>query len=130
MLQSYESEVGNEYVIRGNSALLKCGIPSYVADLVYTESWLDDAERTYLPRSNEGIQQLYAEPSDSDPPNRNSLLPNHVPHVLNTRSFTTAPAGNLHNDVLMLIIIHSIQGPLHSTLTHSQLFIHSLITSF
>lgn len=49
VLQSYESEVGNEYVIRGNSALLKCDIPSYVADLVQVAAWLDDHGQTYHP---------------------------------------------------------------------------------
>ena len=48
VLQSYESEVGNEYVIRGNSALIKCGIPSYVADLVGVDAWLDDHGQSYL----------------------------------------------------------------------------------
>lgn len=55
VLQSYESEVGNEYVIRGNSALIKCGIPSYVADLVVVDAWLDDRGQSYLrPQSFEG----------------------------------------------------------------------------
>lgn len=54
VLQSYESEVGNEYVIRGNSALIKCGIPSYVADLVAVEAWLDDHGQTYLKEPVEG----------------------------------------------------------------------------
>lgn len=49
VLQSYESEVGNEYVIRGNSAMLKCGIPSYVADLVHVSAWLDDHGQSYHP---------------------------------------------------------------------------------
>lgn len=47
VLQSYESEAGNEYVIRGNGALVKCGIPSYVADLVAVDAWIDDHGRTH-----------------------------------------------------------------------------------
>jgi len=31
-----------EYVIRGNAAVLKCSIPSFVADFVRVESWIDD----------------------------------------------------------------------------------------
>ena len=54
VLQEYESEVGNEYVIRGNSALIKCGIPSYVADMVYVDAWLDNAGQSYLHGSQGG----------------------------------------------------------------------------
>ena len=39
--------MGNEYVIRGNSAMLKCDIPSYVADLVHVSAWLDDHGQSY-----------------------------------------------------------------------------------
>ncbi|XP_061381082.1 cell adhesion molecule Dscam2 isoform X8 [Danaus plexippus] len=45
--QQYESEVNNEYVIRGNSAILKCSIPSFVADFVNVISWHDEAENSY-----------------------------------------------------------------------------------
>lgn len=47
MQQQYESEVNNEYVIRGNSAILKCSIPSFVADFVNVVSWHDDEENVY-----------------------------------------------------------------------------------
>lgn len=45
--QAYQSEVNNEYVIRGNSAILKCSIPSFVADFVSVLSWQDDQGNTY-----------------------------------------------------------------------------------
>uniref|UniRef100_A0A1B0DQ86 Uncharacterized protein n=1 Tax=Phlebotomus papatasi TaxID=29031 RepID=A0A1B0DQ86_PHLPP len=45
--QFYEAEVNNEYVIRGNSAVLKCSIPSFVADFVSVLSWQDDSGNTY-----------------------------------------------------------------------------------
>lgn len=48
VLQPYESEAANEYVIRGNSALIKCVIPSYVADLVYAEAWLDSQGLNFM----------------------------------------------------------------------------------
>lgn len=40
--QYYLSEAENEYVIRGNSVILKCKIPSFVADFVTVEAWLDE----------------------------------------------------------------------------------------
>lgn len=40
--QFYVTEAENEYVIRGNSAVMKCKIPSFVADFVSVESWVAD----------------------------------------------------------------------------------------
>ena len=37
---SYVVEVNNEHVILGNSALLKCTIPSFVTDFVAVASWI------------------------------------------------------------------------------------------
>lgn len=38
--QFYMTEAENEYVIKGNSAVVKCKIPSFVADFVYVEAWI------------------------------------------------------------------------------------------
>lgn len=40
--QYYVTEAENEYVIRGNSAVMKCKIPSFVADFVQIDSWISD----------------------------------------------------------------------------------------
>ncbi|XP_052739494.1 cell adhesion molecule Dscam2 isoform X34 [Bicyclus anynana] len=40
--QHYVTEAENEYVIRGNAAIVHCKIPSFVSDFVYVESWLMD----------------------------------------------------------------------------------------
>ncbi|XP_055593989.1 cell adhesion molecule Dscam2 isoform X37 [Uranotaenia lowii] len=40
--QHYQPEILTEYVIRGNSAILKCSIPSFVSDFVRVESWIDE----------------------------------------------------------------------------------------
>lgn len=52
--QSYEVEADNEYVIRGNSAVMKCEIPSFVSDFVIVESWQDSQGNTYLPGEDYG----------------------------------------------------------------------------
>ena len=45
VIQSYEIDVGKEYVIDGNDALLKCKVASFVGDFVSIESWrVDDLE--------------------------------------------------------------------------------------
>lgn len=57
--QQYESEVNNEYVIRGNSAILKCSIPSFVADFVNVISWHDEAGNSFtLNGSKDGEGKL------------------------------------------------------------------------
>ncbi|XP_063893540.1 cell adhesion molecule Dscam1 isoform X10 [Helicoverpa armigera] len=58
--QQYESEVNNEYVIRGNSAILKCSIPSFVGDFVNVISWHDEAGNSYTYEDNkEGDEGKY-----------------------------------------------------------------------
>lgn len=39
--QFYESQVYDEYVIKGNAAILKCNIPSFVSDHVEIIEWID-----------------------------------------------------------------------------------------
>lgn len=43
-----------EYVIRGNAAVLKCSIPSFVADFVRVESWIDEAGTVLTATDNYG----------------------------------------------------------------------------
>lgn len=52
--QPYEAEADNEYVIRGNSAIMKCEVPSFVADFVSVEMWTDSDSNTYYPKSDYG----------------------------------------------------------------------------
>lgn len=40
--QTYQTDVNLEHVIRGNSAVLKCSVPSFVADFVTVDTWLVD----------------------------------------------------------------------------------------
>ena len=39
--QVYETYVNQEHVITGNDVLVKCDIPSFVADFVSVTNWLD-----------------------------------------------------------------------------------------
>lgn len=54
--QSYEVEADNEYVIRGNSAVMKCEVPSFVSDFVFVEMWEDSLGNTFMPGVGEGKQ--------------------------------------------------------------------------
>lgn len=41
--QVYDAEITpKEYVMRGNSAIIKCLIPSFVADFVQVVAWIND----------------------------------------------------------------------------------------
>lgn len=40
--QFYQTRVIDEFVLRGNSATLKCLVPSFVADFIIVESWVDE----------------------------------------------------------------------------------------
>jgi hypothetical protein len=46
--QAYDVKFWEEYVLRGNAAILKCQIPSFVAEYVSVKSWIiseDDNEQ-------------------------------------------------------------------------------------
>lgn len=51
-MQFYITEAENEYVIRGNSAVMKCKIPSFVADFVYIEAWINVDDGSELTQNN------------------------------------------------------------------------------
>ena len=54
--QSYEAEADNEYVIRGNSVIMKCEIPSFVADFVSVTNWIDSTGKSYYHDNVYGIK--------------------------------------------------------------------------
>ncbi|XP_066145674.1 cell adhesion molecule Dscam1 isoform X21 [Euwallacea fornicatus] len=57
--QFYVTEAENEYVIRGNAALMKCKIPSFVADFVVIDSWISDNGQTYKYSNNANYDSKY-----------------------------------------------------------------------
>lgn len=52
--QFYESQVYDEYVIKGNAAILKCNIPSFVSDHVEVVEWVDSNGSAYTRIDNTG----------------------------------------------------------------------------
>lgn len=50
--QLYTVNVMDESVLRGNTALLKCHIPSFVADYVFVSSWTSDDGDEYSINAN------------------------------------------------------------------------------
>ncbi|XP_055906128.1 cell adhesion molecule Dscam2 isoform X14 [Eupeodes corollae] len=52
--QSYTVNVMDEAVLRGNSAILKCHIPSFVADFISVSSWVEDEEREIFSTNDAG----------------------------------------------------------------------------
>lgn len=59
--QFYDAEITKEYVMRGNSAILKCLIPSFVADFVSVTAWVDSDGDEYLSGSDfdRGIMRFF-----------------------------------------------------------------------
>lgn len=54
--QYYEADVNKEHVIRGNAAVIKCLIPSFVADFVEVVSWHTDSDENYFPGTEYGAK--------------------------------------------------------------------------
>ena len=52
--QQYSAEVMSEYVIKGNSAIIKCSIPSFVADFVSVDAWVASDGSYIRPSENYG----------------------------------------------------------------------------
>ena len=46
--QIYKTSSHEEYIITGNDALMKCVIPSFVADFVSVIQWEDSEGNTYI----------------------------------------------------------------------------------
>lgn len=44
----------DEHVLRGNTAILKCHIPSFVSDFVAVDAWIDDEGAEYYPNKHFG----------------------------------------------------------------------------
>ena len=56
--QIYMTEATNEYVITGNSALMRCVIPSFVSDFISLQNWQDEKGNVMVPHTNNyGRQQ-------------------------------------------------------------------------
>lgn len=58
VIQPYEAEADNEYVIRGNSVVMKCEIPSFVADFVSVTMWQDSEGNNFYPSNDYGKKLL------------------------------------------------------------------------
>ena len=50
--QAYSTDAHKIHVIIGNSALVKCDIPSFVSDFVSVVSWIDNDNVEYFPSQN------------------------------------------------------------------------------
>lgn len=61
MAQYYDTDVNKAYVIRGNAAVLKCEIPSFVADFVSVVSWHTDQNEDFMPGTEYGWCFRYLE---------------------------------------------------------------------
>ena len=55
--QEYTTRANDVYVIIGNSALVKCEVPSFVADFVYIFSWVNNEGEEYF-SSNSALGTL------------------------------------------------------------------------
>ena len=56
--QAYQTDAHSVYVITGNSALIKCEIPSFVADFVAVDSWTDNEQNEYFEELDKNYGKL------------------------------------------------------------------------
>jgi len=48
--------VMDEHVLRGNAAIIKCHIPSFVAEFVEVDSWIEDETTDIYPSADYGTR--------------------------------------------------------------------------
>lgn len=63
----------DEYVMKGNSAIMKCSIPSFVSDFVSVVGWVDEDSNEFVASEN------YVE---SKTPEITSISQSHKPFLL------------------------------------------------
>jgi len=56
--QFYVTEAENEYVIRANSAIMKCKIPSFVSEFVQVDQWVADDGTIYTSGQEYGMMPV------------------------------------------------------------------------
>lgn len=54
--QRYAVNVMDEHVLRGNAAIIKCHIPSFVAEFVEVDSWIEDVTTDIYPSADYGTR--------------------------------------------------------------------------
>lgn len=52
--QPYKIQVFDEYTVTGNTAVLRCSIPSFMKDYVIVTSWIRDDSRTIVASPDRG----------------------------------------------------------------------------
>ena len=58
--QEYGTDARQERVIAGNAAIIKCDIPSFIADFVTVTGWLEESQDIeYFPSGNFGTMIHY-----------------------------------------------------------------------
>jgi hypothetical protein len=65
--QFYQTRVIDEFVLKGNTATLKCLVPSFVSDFVEVVEWLTDDQSYSLANNENGkkFQKILLFPSQS-----------------------------------------------------------------
>lgn len=56
--QYYEGQVYDVFVIKGNAAVFKCNVPSFVSDHLEIVSWEDTQGTKYLPSDDYGKENV------------------------------------------------------------------------
>lgn len=62
--QKYTVQVHDEYVMTGNTALLKCQVPTYMAEIVMVTSWVQDTGMHLYPNTDIGGKYVVLQNGD------------------------------------------------------------------
>jgi len=85
--QLYQTDVNVEHVIRGNSALMRCTVPSFVADYASVDAWLIDSHLVTHNSNELGIDATAYHSRKSHSINSHSFI--HNPYFPLSRHLTS-----------------------------------------
>uniref|UniRef100_T1JAD1 Down syndrome cell adhesion molecule-like protein Dscam2 n=1 Tax=Strigamia maritima TaxID=126957 RepID=T1JAD1_STRMM len=120
VLQIYEVQVYNEFVIRGNTAVLKCHIPSFVTDYVKVVSWVRDTTFNVLSEVETGGR--YSIMSSGELHIRD-VTPNDAYHSFRCRTVHRLTGETKISSMGGRLVISDPQGSVSPRITDSKSFV-------
>lgn len=100
MKQYFEVQVYDVFVMRGNTAIFKCQIPSFVSDHVDLMEWISTENDTYQFGNDYGAKLKQQSDKSSNP--KSLFLLNFLFFVADRQKFSFYFEGNLIHDYRFL----------------------------
>ena len=65
-MSHFETRIGDEFVILGNDALMKCQVPSFVSDFLSVTGWVDERLENLNSANGKKMGKSWRDDDDDD----------------------------------------------------------------